>query len=308
MVSSDFISDDGWKSVFYNGQKLEKFKHEYIRKMYGLATGDKAKQSSVGLGKGPLTKHISQAGLGGLKATMLKKPKLAAASKTEEKVVVPTEPTEYAKHRPKREVKKKQWHKVDLIGQGHDEGEHSMVPMEDFYGTPGSGEEGSQPFDVQISNGCFVVMDIHSYMSERHEIIGLLGGYFDAKARSLVVEEAFPVRELSTEDNTINVEMDPESEVQVREEIKEKGMVCVGWYHSHPGFDAVPSLIDLKNQLNYQRLVRDEESNLEPFVAGIVSPYNPKREKSLLNKWPASRCRRPNERTFTSLGWHALKP
>ena len=28
------------------------------------------------------------------------------------------------------------------------------------------------------------------------------------------------VREISTEDNTINVEMDPESEVQVREEMK----------------------------------------------------------------------------------------
>ena len=108
------------------------------------------------------------------------------------------------------------------------------------------------------------------------EIIGLLGGYFDRDSRCVSVEEAFPVRELTTEDDRINVEMDPESEVQVREEIKTKGMVCVGWYHSHPSFPAVPSKIDLKNQLNYQRLVRDEESSLEPFVAGIVSPYNPK--------------------------------
>ena len=275
-------ADDGWKSVFYSGQKLEKFKHEYLKKMYGLSTGEKAKLGGSVFGK------AGQVGAGGLKATMVpKKPKVvtgALAAKKEAKelspaaAAAPTEPTAYAINRPKREVKKKQWHKVDLIGGNHDEGEHSMVPMEDFYGTPGSGEEGSQPFYVEISNGCNVVMDIHSYMSERHEIIGLLGGYFNAQTKGLVVEEAFPVRELCTEDNTINVEMDPESEVQVREQIKEKGMVCVGWYHSHPGFDAVPSLIDLKNQLNYQRLVRDEESNLEPFVAGIVSPYNPKRE------------------------------
>ena len=31
----------------------------------------------------------------------------------------------------------------------------------------------------------------------------------------------------------------------------------------------------MKNQLSYQRLVRDESSMMEPFVAGIVSPYNP---------------------------------
>ena len=35
-------------------------------------------------------------------------------------------------------------------------------------------------------------------------------------------------------------------------------------------------MIDLKNQLNYQTLVRDDKAGLEPFVAGIVSPYNPK--------------------------------
>ena len=50
----------------------------------------------------------------------------------------------------------------------------------------------------------------------------------------------------------------------------------MGWYHSHPSFPAIPSVIDLKNQLNYQTLVRDDKAGLEPFVAGIVSPYNPK--------------------------------
>ena len=61
--------------------------------------------------------------------------------------------------------------------------------------------------------------------------------------------------------------------------MKGKGMKCVGWYHSHPTFAAIPSRIDLENQSSYQKLVGG------PFVGGIVSPYNPERAqlKSELN-------------------------
>ena len=69
-------------------------------------------------------------------------------------------------------VQKKRWlSDGDLLAE---EG-HTMVPMERYVGSPGSGEEGAQPFAVRISCGCKVVMDCHSHMSERHEIIGLLG-------------------------------------------------------------------------------------------------------------------------------------
>jgi proteasome lid subunit RPN8/RPN11 len=34
------------------------------------------------------------------------------------------------------------------------------------------------------------------------------------------------------------------------------GMSVVGWYHSHPSFPALPSVIDIANQLQMQQQVR----------------------------------------------------
>ncbi len=54
------------------------------------------------------------------------------------------------------------------------------------------------------------------------QVIGLLGGYYDEHRRVIDVMRAFPVRELATDDDSINVEMDPENEFTVREEIENK--------------------------------------------------------------------------------------
>ena len=206
-------ADDGWKSVFYQETRIENIKHEYLKKMYGLGGGLPFGQTQIGseVGKAEVLRGVSS------------KPPRIDRGPPYANGAGPngSQQTDYAKQRPKREVRSRQW---QTGGLGVDQDGHSMVPMEYFYGSPGSGEAGSQPFRVEVSSNCEIVMDIHSYMSEKHEIIGLLGGHFDANARpvSLRVVEAFPVREISTEDNTINVEMDPESEVQVREEMKKK--------------------------------------------------------------------------------------
>lgn len=91
------------------------------------------------------------------------------------------------------------------------------------------------------------------------------------------VLRAHPVQELATEDNSINVEMDPEDEWRVRQQIEDDGMRWVpealadksrgrqqgclahvmprvpcrviGWYHSHPTFASQPSTIDIYNQV-----------------------------------------------------------
>jgi proteasome lid subunit RPN8/RPN11 len=44
--------------------------------------------------------------------------------------------------------------------------------------------------------------------------------------------------------------------LQVTEVISELyGMSVVGWYHSHPSFPALPSVIDIANQLQMQQQV-----------------------------------------------------
>lgn len=46
------------------------------------------------------------------------------------------------------------------------------------------------------------------------------------------------------------------SAVQVTEVISELyNMQVVGWYHSHPSFPALPSVIDIANQLQMQQQV-----------------------------------------------------
>ena len=74
----------------------------------------------------------------------------------------------------------------------------------------------------------------------------------------------------------VHVELDPLAEVQVRQAIESRQMRVVGWYHSHPVFAPQPSIRDVQNQANYQRLFHDAASNMMPFVGMIVSPYDTK--------------------------------
>ncbi|KAJ3211444.1 Myb-like, SWIRM and MPN domains 1 [Dinochytrium kinnereticum] len=117
------------------------------------------------------------------------------------------------------------------------------------------------------------VMDFHSHMSMT-EIIGLLGGSYDADKRKLQVEDIFPCRSNGT---GIQCEMDPESEVQAHTYFAERSLSVVGWYHSHPTFDTNPSVRDIETQTNHQRLFLRHEDNVEPFVGAIVSPYDLRR-------------------------------
>ncbi|KAF6257396.1 hypothetical protein COO60DRAFT_1235274 [Scenedesmus sp. NREL 46B-D3] len=159
-----------------------------------------------------------------------------------------------------------------------DKDDHDMVRCDAYSADPpGSGAAGAQPFRVQVAPLVEVVMDFHAHL-DRHEVIGLLAGSWDAAGRLLRVERAFPVREAAgsgAANDGINVEMDPEDQFKVTEVIAELyGLSVVGWYHSHPSFPALPSVIDIDNQLQMQQQVRAAGSSDEPYIAAIVSPYN----------------------------------
>lgn len=142
-------------------------------------------------------------------------------------------------------------------------------------------------------------MDFHAHLANT-EIIGFLGGHWDPVSRGTInknrkrlllsslstqaallffstfsrssvhsvlivpyivihVVEAFPTASESTGQDS--VEMDPASELEVRETMKVRGMKVVGWYHSHPHFEPTPSVRDVENQTNYQLLFRWEGEN-----------------------------------------------
>jgi len=117
------------------------------------------------------------------------------------------------------------------------------------------GEE--QPFKITVSPLAVAMADLHAHMSTIDEVIGLLIGSWDNDEKILRVSCAKPCAHLANgEDTTINVEMDPASELEIRAwiETKEASKFCgvqkptvVGWYHSHPVFEPIPSTKDIEN-------------------------------------------------------------
>jgi proteasome lid subunit RPN8/RPN11 len=144
-----------------------------------------------------------------------------------------------------------------------------MVKCGTYSGVPGSGAPGSQPFAVTVGSNALVLMDLHAHLKPI-EIIGFLSGHWDASAKHIRIEAAWPCRSVATADDHTNVEMDPTSEFEVRALIKAQGQEIVGWYHSHPTFPPDLSLVDIQNQANYQHLFEKDGCKEAPFVGAIV--------------------------------------
>lgn len=171
----------------------------------------------------------------------------------------PPEPTEYSRNRPRRTLNGAMAH------MGETTESLDLTPLQEFLG--------KQPFDVTLSSDAVVVMDFHAHLSG-WEIIGLLGGTFSSDQRILEIKAAYPCRRAEGSDSGTSVELDPASQVEVTAEMAAEGLIPVGWYHSHPIFEARPSAKDNENQRNYQALCRDSNTQLEPWVGIIISPYD----------------------------------
>ena len=144
----------------------------------------------------------------------------------------------------------------------------------------------AQPFAVKVHPQVAFICDAHAHMCES-EVIGLLAGRWDAEQKVLYVQAPFPMTATDRhDDGSTDVELDPIAELEVREIIARLDMVVVGWYHSHPKFRPDPSITDIFNQSQYQHLMRDELSGLEPFVGLIVSTFDAMRPTSRsIHKW-----------------------
>jgi proteasome lid subunit RPN8/RPN11 len=152
-----------------------------------------------------------------------------------------------------------------------------------------------QPFVVKVCPDATFVADLHAHLSDS-EIIGLLGGRYVHSERCLYVQAAFPCKSTSRGDAGLtDVEMDPVSQIAAGNAIVNHGMTVVGWYHSHPRFQPDPSITDIENQSNYQKLFqsevfKSEESNVCPFVGLIIGTYDGKQKtmfRNLMKIWTA---------------------
>jgi protein MYSM1 len=59
-------------------------------------------------------------------------------------------------------------------------------------------EERKQPFRIKVASEVQFILDVHAHLSQ-HEVIGLLGGTWDAEDRELHIQEAFPCRALTAD-------------------------------------------------------------------------------------------------------------
>jgi len=191
--------------------------------------------------------------------------------------------TLYSKQRPKRSTASKNLNYKEYMDSSNP---LTMVKCESYYGIPGSGTPGSQPFSIIVNPIALATMDLHSHLVKT-EVIGLLAGEWNLEEKKLYVLSAYPCKSIENDENTeesmnrhVNVEMDPIGEFEIRNEINKLNMKVVGWYHSHPKFAPDPSFVDIENQLNYQNLFREKNNIDEPFVGVIVGPYDPRLPRS----------------------------
>jgi SHAQKYF class myb-like DNA-binding protein len=195
----------------------------------------------------------------------------AASTLTEAQTSAPpapsaVEPTEYAKKRPKRSTAvRRSIHSLYNIASADDELRFVSCLAYD---------PGSQPFRVVVQPRALFMMDLHAHL-DLCEVIGFLGGRYNPTLKELQVIDAFPCRAAQGHGGHLDVELDPESAVEARNTIEASGLAVVAWYHSHPTFRPEPSVRDLDNQRNYQKQFESDGAP-SPFLAAIVSPYDPK--------------------------------
>ncbi|ACO66434.1 predicted protein, partial [Micromonas commoda] len=249
-------ADDGWKCVSYMGTPLDRLKRRYEEESKaGSSRGDGQENLSATETMGPA---VAAAAAREIAA------KTAAAKLREESRPKPP---------PRRRGVNRALMMTALPGADGVNGDLQMVECEVY-----DDDERAQPWRLSATPEASFLMDFHSHLC-RHEIIGFLGGTWDPRTKCLTVKRALPARRLVLgapgENANVEVELDPESVPDIVEALDRDGLRVVGWYHSHPVFSTHPSLRDIENQSNYQRLFRDDEAKGggTPFVGAIVGPY-----------------------------------
>jgi len=99
-----------------------------------------------------------------------------------------------------------------------------------------------QPYQVKYCPNALLIADIHAHLLRSVEIMGLLGGTYDSEKKIVQITKCYPLKEEEQTDETVIAQsLDT---LCVRDKIKADGLDLVGWYHSHPNFENVPSNLD----------------------------------------------------------------
>jgi 26S proteasome regulatory subunit N11 len=106
---------------------------------------------------------------------------------------------------------------------------------------------------VKISSLALLKMLKHCRAGVPFEVMGVLMGEF-VDEYTVEIVDVFAMPQLAT---TVSVEaVDPAYQARMFEMLKVVGRkhICVGWYHSHPGFGCWLSMVDVTTQRSFEQL------------------------------------------------------
>ncbi|XP_038626860.1 MPN domain-containing protein [Tachyglossus aculeatus] len=234
----------GWASVRYQGQKLDQYKAAWLKKHQPNAPATDESLLSEGEEEEPPPPQPP--------------PPPPPPEEEEEEVVPPQEePESLNKNRaPVRYC--------TLGSRDSGRSPHTLVEVMSF-----SAINKFQPFNVAVSSNVLLLLDFHSHLT-RSEVVGYLGGRWDTNSQLLTVLRAFPCRSRLGDADTAAA-----TEEEICQNLYLRGLVLVGWYHSHPFSPALPSLQDIDAQMDYQLRLQGSVNSFQPCLALVCAPYYP---------------------------------
>ncbi|XP_039154573.1 MPN domain-containing protein CG4751 [Drosophila simulans] len=125
-----------------------------------------------------------------------------------------------------------------------------------------------QPFLITVNSSALLLADFHCHLTVR-EVCGYLGGTWDMNTHTLSITKTYPCRSTRFDRQRAG-----EVERDIQKMMIQDQLLLVGWYHSHPKFQAEPTLRDCDAQLDYQIKMRGaSDLTYTPCVSLIISPY-----------------------------------
>lgn len=102
---------------------------------------------------------------------------------------------------------------------------------------------------IRITDESIEAIKSHAVADYPHECGGLLLGHLDSANGKTVVETLPMENTADVETRHDRVLIDPRDLMRAEREAREKGLDVIGYYHSHPDDEAMPSQFDLDHAL-----------------------------------------------------------
>ncbi|XP_031628199.1 histone H2A deubiquitinase MYSM1-like [Contarinia nasturtii] len=124
------------------------------------------------------------------------------------------------------------------------------------------------PFRVSMNLSTLLCLYLHA-LSSKFEVMGFLGGFCTKSAgrNKLSLTRYKPCK--TAHQTTTTCEMCPVSQVEQAANMTNEGYELVGWFHSHPTFEANPSRTDVGTQADMQLQFSIESDR--PFIGFILN-------------------------------------